>query len=127
MIDIDHFKNFNDSYGHQTGDNILRTMTGAIQSTLDKECIFSRLGGEEFAILIEDITLEEACQQAELIRAQVEKEHIKTDKGIEVSCTVSIGVAIKDDSISTLDDILKLADAMLYKAKGTGRNRTIFR
>lgn len=120
MMDIDHFKNINDEYGHQTGDYVLSKIGEILHSTLGRQNIVGRYGGEEFTAILPDTALPDAMVLAEDIRSAIEnKEFIHN--GHKFSLTISIGVAefISDD---TPDSLISRADTALYSAKSAGRN-----
>lgn len=123
LLDIDHFKRINDTYGHQAGDRVLTTIAellGEMGRTVDT---VARVGGEEFAIILPDTSREGAAVLAERIRAAVEQSVFDTGTG-PVSLTVSIGVAtFGTDSADSMDTLLKVADRRLYISKKEGRNR----
>ena len=121
IMDLDHFKDVNDTYGHQVGDQVLHCFAERVMPIL-RECeIFGRLGGEEFGILIPGQGLRYALQLAETIRATVQDCICTTNKG-QVKVTASIGVAEKEDSDGSFDDLYLRADTALYQAKDMGRN-----
>jgi len=126
MIDVDHFKIYNDTYGHQQGDVALQTVAGTITSTLKRSTdLAARWGGEEFSVLLQNTTIDGAMQVAEDIRSNIESALIpSSDDDSYHSITISIGVAemLPENSISIADLILQ-ADMALYKAKDTGRNK----
>ncbi|MFQ5615751.1 MAG: diguanylate cyclase [Anaerolineales bacterium] len=127
LLDIDHFKWVNDTYGHATGDQALQALTTQCQESLRESDIFARYGGEEFVILLPETDLEQAQQVAERIRKEVADLSIHT-AGNTVSITISLGVASLVDREMTLDKLLARADKALYASKEGGRNRvTIFR
>jgi diguanylate cyclase (GGDEF)-like protein len=127
MIDIDKFKNINDTYGHPFGDKVIKEITQIIASHLTKDAIFGRLGGEEFAIVCEGNTIEEVNTMFENIRRAVENlEHI-TEMQEHVTSTISAGISQKHSSHESLDYLLKEADDALYSAKKSGRNKTVLR
>jgi diguanylate cyclase (GGDEF)-like protein len=121
MLDLDKFKNINDTYGHKVGDETLKSFTKAVSSQLKEDDIFARLGGEEFAIVMKSSAKELVLAKLEKIRKNVE-ELIIPSKDKIVKFTVSIGLVEKEDS-SSIDILLDEADLKLYKAKTTGRNR----
>jgi diguanylate cyclase (GGDEF)-like protein len=124
MIDVDHFKLYNDHYGHPAGDVCLRRVARAVSDTVRVEDIVARYGGEEFAIVLAGRDAEEARTAAERVRAAVEaldEPHLKSAAG---RVTVSIGVAaVVPDATSSPDELIAAADAQLYQAKRAGRNR----
>ncbi len=121
MIDIDNFKQINDTYGHNIGDEILKMFVNAFKPHLGKEHIFGRLGGEEFAITLPRCNLEEARIKAEILRAALQQAFTHNDTK-KIGITASFGVAqMKDDTC--IDDVLQTADNLLYAAKKSGKNR----
>lgn len=127
MIDIDKFKNINDSYGHYMGDKVIKCVASTIQQQLSEGSIFGRLGGEEFAILFDLPMFEDIEKDIESLRKQIELQSLFTDENKEVKFTISQGVARKTDDTKILDQLLKQADDALYEAKGMGRNKVILR
>ena len=124
MLDLDHFKAFNDRYGHQIGDRLLCSLVDLCQAQLRGVDILGRYGGEEFVILMPETVKAGALQAAERIRAQIEKMRLDTSAG-QLSMTVSVGVASvepKKDQEQGLDALIRRADQALYKAKSDGRN-----
>lgn len=121
MIDIDNFKPFNDIYGHNVGDRVLIEFTKCIQEQLDEKDIFGRLGGEEFAIALYDMTLYEALEKAEMLRNAIEKIQINTHDNV-LKMTASFGVS-DIRGCKDLDQVIHKADSMLYSAKHSGKNR----
>lgn len=126
MIDIDHFKNFNDSYGHVTGDQVLRLVAMAVKQNVKGQDLAARYGGEEFAVVLPQTVLRSAITVADHIRrAVMTKELMKRSTGEHLGrIAVSVGVASlrPGDTMATL---LERADTCLYTAKRTGRNRVI--
>jgi diguanylate cyclase (GGDEF)-like protein len=124
IADIDHFKAYNDDYGHAQGDVLLRMLAQKITSMLRRPADFvARWGGEEFVIMLPNTTLEGAIEHAEEIRESVQKMEMPNLP----SATISIGVASIVPSIeSSLDDFFNIADKALYEAKNTGRNKVCF-
>lgn len=123
MLDIDHFKNINDRYGHKVGDEVLMALATVSQSTLRDVDLLGRLGGEEFAILLPETTQEEALEVAERLRQTLSATQVPLEEGLPVQFAVSIGVAALADPTDNLDVLLNRADQGLYAAKNTGRNR----
>ena len=124
MMDIDHFKNFNDQYGHQTGDEVLRNLVMLCQKQLRNVDTLGRYGGEEFVVLMPETPAEGAMLASERLRDKIEKMKITTTDG-NLSITVSMGLASLErgfDETSTLDTLIKCADTALYAAKAAGRN-----
>jgi len=127
MVDIDKFKNYNDTYGHQQGDAALQTAARILSQTLKRPRDFAaRWGGEEFAVLLHNTSLAGALEIAELIRNGVEHEVIPLTDGSLTKVTVSIGVNTLTpdrDGKYTIDGFISGADEALYMAKEQGRNR----
>jgi len=122
MLDIDHFKLVNDSYGHNVGDITLSTLVANCMGVLRSIDVLGRIGGEEFSVILPHTSGQEAMLVAERLRQVIEKNVMETDNAV-FFITVSIGVAeIKQDDL-TIDDILRRADRALYAAKNQGRNR----
>ncbi|MGB6020549.1 MAG: GGDEF domain-containing protein [Sulfurimonadaceae bacterium] len=123
MLDLDHFKKVNDTYGHQLGDMLLIRFVEVAQTLLRKSDILARVGGEEFAVLLFKTDSEGAFTLAEKIRSEVQNIAIEYD-GQEVSVTTSIGVSQNAETDKSFDDIFARADKALYQAKAQGRNQT---
>ncbi len=123
MIDIDNFKNFNDTYGHLLGDRILYEVAQLLRETLRVHDIVGRYGGEEFGMLMPETDGSGALVVAERYRKSVE-EFVLFEGDKELRITISLGVAgYPHPEIKTVDDLIRLADNALYKAKANGRNR----
>ena len=122
MLDVDHFKRFNDSYGHEAGDVVLVQVAARIKSQLRNADVCGRLGGEEFAVLCPETDLEGTAQVAERIRDAIET-HRLTHNGVSLSVTISAGVAQRSQQHSNCDALIAEADRALYAAKNAGRNR----
>jgi diguanylate cyclase len=121
MIDVDHFKRINDTYGHPAGDEVLRRVADMqVRNFLRREDFVARYGGEEFVVVIPDSSLHNAELRAERVRQSIEELEIETSKG-KISCTVSIGLASLASG-DTGKSWLARADSALYEAKGSGRN-----
>lgn len=123
IMDVDHFKKFNDTYGHAAGDQVLRTLAQVGQRCIRATDIFARIGGEEFTVLLPSICLDGAVTVAERLRKTFESLRITLDSGETISFTVSAGVAQRGPGDRTFDDLFRAADAALYEAKNGGRNR----
>ena len=126
MFDIDHFKSFNDSYGHLTGDQVLRLVAMSLKQTIKGQDITARYGGEEFAVVLPATALRQALTVADHIRRAVMAKELKKKSTGEIlgRVTISVGVAMlkPDDDTNSL---IERADACLYVAKRNGRNRVI--
>lgn len=125
MLDIDHFKRVNDSYGHPAGDAVIRAIAETLRGNLREVDILGRLGGEEFAAMLVDCSPERAQELAERLRAAIDTAEIATDAGI-LRVTSSFGIAsaaAADLSGTDLNQLLSTADKALYRAKSEGRNR----
>ena len=122
MVDIDHFKNINDTYGHDAGDRVLQRVGALLRETMRAPDHVGRLGGEEFGILLTNVTALRTKEIAELLRVRTAALVVAYGEA-QISFTVSIGVAdLRVDAENPLLDMMKRADAALYKAKGSGRN-----
>jgi diguanylate cyclase (GGDEF)-like protein len=122
MFDLDHFKAINDQLGHAAGDAVLEGFARLLRSELRRDDIAARLGGEEFCVVLRDLTKRSAAGVAERIRAGFEASRIPTERGI-AEATLSAGVAISGVDGEPFETVLKRADAALYAAKDAGRNR----
>ena len=125
MMDLDHFKEFNDVYGHETGDRILRHFARTATRAIRETNLSARYGGEEFVVMLPETGQQSCMFVAERIRQAVERMTIPsgTEKPLP-QVTVSLGIAIYPDHGQTLEDILQAADRALYESKRVGRNRT---
>jgi len=124
MTDIDHFKKFNDTYGHQTGDLVLKSVAKIIQDTVRDIDIPARYGGEEFIVILPETDAKGAFMLAERIRTTIESTKFNTPQG-ELSVTLSIGVSsFWEAGVDDKEEFIKTADIALYKAKENGRNQT---
>ena len=123
MLDIDYFKKVNDQHGHVVGDQVLRHLGTLIQQALHREQDRAyRLGGEEFALLLPDTSIEGGCRVAERLRSLLEQTPAPTDDGL-LSFTISAGVACTNSDQPEVESLYRAADAALYAAKQAGRNR----
>jgi len=126
MIDIDLFKNINDTYGHPAGDAVLKQFALVCQECLREIDVFGRLGGEEFALVLAGVDEREAFEICDRIRASLEKAEIVTDEGI-IKLTASFGCSAMSAEDEKIDAVLNRADKALYDAKGGGRNQVIMK
>ncbi len=122
MLDIDYFKKVNDTYGHQKGDSVLRTIAGIINDNVRSTDFPCRYGGEEMAVILSETSLESAAATAEKLRALVETQ-AKEIEGFKV--TVSLGASTYTENMNEPGDLVKAADRCLYKAKNGGRNKVV--
>ena len=125
IIDIDHFKKINDAYGHTVGDKTLQVIAKHIRQYLPVEDFVARWGGEEFVLLLPSSSLQEAFAKVEVVRTKISALPFKF-KGQRVSVTLSCGLSEIKPKI-TLEEAFETADSFLYKAKDSGRNKTVFK
>ncbi len=125
LLDLDHFKKINDTYGHQFGDLCLKVFSDVLRDTVRSMDIIGRWGGEEFVVILPNTERLEAIQVANRIRESLKKKLVYSDKGIPVSMTASIGIAVFPEDGETVDDLFKVADDKLYLAKSEGRDMVI--
>jgi diguanylate cyclase len=123
VIDIDHFKKVNDTYGHQAGDEVLRQLGGLLVSCARPNDLVSRNGGEEFSLLLQKCSYSQALETAERLRAIVENHRFILPSGKEIKITISLGASTYLETTQFLDEFIKQADDTLYKSKRTGRNK----
>ena len=121
MCDIDHFKKINDTYGHQTGDLIIKNVANVLINSIRKNDIAARYGGEEFVILLYDCPIKFSLLVGEKIRKTIENLEVIDENNEKIKFTISIGISNRGDN---LEDMIKHADEMLYKAKET-RNKVV--
>jgi len=124
ILDIDHFKPINDTYGHEEGNIILKDLAQVIMSFSRKTDTVCRYGGEEFCVILPDTSIQDASHYAENLRQAVEKHNFVISKG-PLKVTISLGVATLKPNINDPSELIKLSDAALYRAKESGRNRVI--
>jgi diguanylate cyclase (GGDEF)-like protein len=122
LFDLDRFKRINDTFGHHIGDQVLIDFCGAATAALRPDDLFGRLGGEEFASLLPDTSLDEGLAVAERIRSNFEATALAVGANT-LAATVSVGVAMSIEPSRNLADLIKAADRALYRAKANGRNR----
>jgi diguanylate cyclase (GGDEF)-like protein len=122
MIDLDYFKQVNDTYGHKAGDEVLIALGELLQTQAREGDIPCRYGGEEFVLVLPRMTLEVASQRAEQWREAFGNSKIR-HKEFEIGITMSIGLATYPDHAATAEDLIDSADKALYNAKAAGRNR----
>ncbi|MBF0227116.1 MAG: diguanylate cyclase [Desulfobacterales bacterium] len=125
MLDIDHFKKFNDTYGHEAGDVVLKGLGNLLKSRMRQEDIICRYGGEEFVIILPDMELEDSKKRAEELRQEI-KSSLKIEyKEVILKITVSMGISTYPNNGVTINEVLKSADLALYQAKNQGRDRIV--
>ncbi|MBS1169170.1 MAG: hypothetical protein H6R01_88 [Burkholderiaceae bacterium] len=122
MFDIDHFKNINDSYGHQCGDEVIKSIGHTLRAGLREQDIISRIGGEEFAILMPETSGEKAIEAAERLRELQQSARTTCADDVEIGCTASFGVTELNAGDASIYDMLPRADKAMYAAKNAGRN-----
>ncbi len=122
LLDIDHFKHFNDTYGHDTGDTLLRLVGAFLKNFTRGEDIACRYGGEEFIVVLPGATLDATCQRAEELRLGIGDLSIRYHDQVLAGITVSLGVAVFPEHGMSDETLVKVADMALYRAKGQGRN-----
>ncbi len=125
MLDIDHFKQFNDTYGHDGGDTLLRTLAATLQTQTRAEDIVCRYGGEEFTLILPGATLEQTCQRAEQLLVHIRNVQVQHNGQALRSVTASLGVAIFPEHGDTDEAVVKAADRALYLAKTRGRDQMV--
>ena len=124
ILDLDHFKSINDTYGHEAGDLVLAEVSSRLMNCLESDQIAGRLGGEEFGILLPERNELEASMHSERYRASLAASPVDF-RGLEIPVTASLGCAgIGPDDIQ-IDDLLRRADGALYDAKNAGRNLVV--
>lgn len=123
LIDIDHFKKINDTYGHLIGDIVLKELGGILINSSRSFDIVSRNGGEEFSVILPDCSNQQALEIGEKLRNTVEKHDFFISKTEKINITISIGIATFPETIKDTDKMLETADKCLYKAKHSGRNK----
>ena len=125
MLDLDHFKNFNDTYGHEAGDNLLRTLGKFLSDRVRREDVACRYGGEEFVLILAEASQQIVHQRAEEIRGEFSRLPILHRGQVLENVTLSLGVAMFPDHGATGRDVLRAADDAMYRAKAQGRNRVL--
>ena len=124
MIDIDWFKKFNDTYGHEVGNIVLQNITRVVKKCIRDVDIFARYGGEEFVIILPQTPSYEVANIGERIRGSIETSIFGGNDGIpELSVTVSVGVSSYPENGKPNEELLSVVDQALYRAKGSGKNK----
>jgi diguanylate cyclase (GGDEF)-like protein/PAS domain S-box-containing protein len=122
VIDADHFKSINDRFGHDVGDSVLKALAAAIKQCVRQLDVISRIGGEEFAVLLPYTGIDDAKDLAERVRHCVANLVIEPVE-LDIALTISVGVAEMDDALGDMRGMIKAADGALYRAKNAGRNQ----
>jgi len=125
MLDVDHFKQLNDTFGHEAGDVVLREVAECFRRSLREEDVICRYGGEEFVVIMPDATVDTATRRAEMIRFAVSEIRTHLRGELVGTVTVSIGIAMYPDSGKDGGNLIQLADAAMYRAKNAGRNQVV--
>lgn len=123
MLDIDHFKSINDQYGHKVGDIVLTAFCREVEKHINEDDIFTRIGGEEFALLYHPTSPQDTVDKAEKLREAIENLTVDVKKGVNIKMTVSIGCAYQKNHHIDIDQLMQQADDALYQAKLSGRNK----
>jgi diguanylate cyclase (GGDEF)-like protein len=127
MVDIDHFKRINDTYGHEAGDRAIVGVAGMLTASLRAVDMAARFGGAEFVLLMPETDIDTAALAAERLRAAASQLAVEVDGGLAISLTISVGVAASRpvDAPDTTSSLLARADRALHKAKKEGRDRVV--
>jgi diguanylate cyclase (GGDEF)-like protein len=121
IADIDKFKKVNDTYGHNAGDEVLKAVSSIMKNSIRSEDYIARWGGEEYLIILDNLSLEKAISRLESIRDAIESNVVVVDGKTKISVTISFGLTIlREDGLL---DTINIADENLYKSKETGRNK----
>jgi diguanylate cyclase (GGDEF)-like protein len=122
FLDLDHFKRFNDTFGHDAGDKVLQALAELFRTFFRSTDICCRYGGEEFAILLPESSARDAIRRADELRSQVKALRLQYKKQSLGTLTISVGVAAFPEHASTTEELLKIADKCLYESKSRGRD-----
>ncbi|HOO61808.1 MAG TPA: GGDEF domain-containing protein, partial [Bacillota bacterium] len=123
-LDIDHFKEFNDTYGHDLGDEVLKLVASSGEMMIRETDLFARFGGEEFIVVLVGTNSQNMMVVADAIRTVMQNTGVVHDgKTLQVTVSIGVTMARKDD---TIDAVIKRADQMMYESKQQGRNRVSF-
>ena len=125
MLDIDFFKKINDTYGHDTGDVVIKEVSNILVEKTRENDVLGRLGGEEFGIFLLNSNIEETFKIAQRIKDKIQQTPVINNEN-SINITVSIGISLKNENTKTLLELIKEADINLYEAKQTGRNKIVF-
>ena len=127
MVDIDHFKNVNDTFGHAAGDDVLRGVCDRMQAVVRAEDLVGRLGGEEFAVLLPDCDAYHGRRVAERLRMALKKKPLRTRSAEDIRVTASFGgTTLAAKPFPSRDGLFKIVDDALYEAKEGGRDRVVW-
>jgi len=126
MLDIDFFKSVNDTYGHIAGDLVLKEFGQIFLATFRENDFVARIGGEEFAVILNNLSMEKTIEIAERLRSAIEAHLFTLPGGDDVSITVSIGVTMFPDTVDNVASLKNAADHKLYEAKSSGRNKVCY-
>ena len=122
LMDLDRFKNVNDKFGHEAGDQTIRAFANLLKAELRATDVSARFGGEEFATALPGVSLDEALRISDVVRDKFSRETMQTQSGERFQLTVSIGIAGERNEKRNIDDLLREADQALYESKSRGRN-----
>ena len=126
MIDVDYFKDYNDTYGHLEGDNVLMKLTSCFDEHIRKDDVLSRYGGEEFVIILQDVNQEETVIKGEILKNAVYDLELTHETSKYKRITVSIGIFnFSLDTGISIHDAIEQADTALYEAKNSGKNKVV--
>jgi diguanylate cyclase (GGDEF)-like protein len=125
MVDIDHFKQFNDRHGHQVGDLVLQTVAHTLHEAVRTMDIVARYGGEEFSLIFPETRKEDAARIAERLRRSVAETAVDAGTGEPLRVTISLGVATFPQDARDIRELIAKADQAMYRAKGNGRNQVV--
>jgi diguanylate cyclase (GGDEF)-like protein len=125
MVDVDHFKAFNDTFGHEAGDQVLRKVAETLAQAVRTEDIVCRYGGEEFVAILPEMALEDALERAQHLRGLVREISLRFDGKELPEVTISVGVAMYPQHAESVEQLLRASDRALYEAKHQGRNRVV--
>ncbi|MCF7925419.1 MAG: sensor domain-containing diguanylate cyclase [Candidatus Izimaplasma sp.] len=126
FIDIDHFKSVNDTYGHDVGDRVLKSVAKSLSLNIRNGDFVGRFGGEEFIVLLRDVSKEEMVLVAEKLRSLINNTNTYLDNNKPISVTISVGAIFYNNSMSK-EELIKEADTLMYQAKQSGRNKVRYR
>ena len=126
MLDIDYFKNINDEYGHVQGDTVLKKVASVVLSTVRKDDLVFRYGGEEFCVVLRETTKEQGIIIAQKIRTSVASLELYVNDKEKLSLTISGGLSESSPEHKMINDLIAIADKLLYEAKNSGRDKIVY-